>query len=485
MDRKLDNFTIVIFGGTGDLATRKLLPSIYKLVKVNQLSCNYRIISIGSRNIDNQTYRNFIKEKFEDLNPGLIENDKNFDSFSANISYLSIDFKRCNNCNTLKEEINNIENRQGICDNILYYLAVPPSLILQIINYLNYSGLAGINCQCRGWKKIIIEKPFGVDLNSSKILNNEITKVFNEDQIYRIDHYLAKDTVENIDFFRFANVIFDPIWNRHYIDHIQITIAEDFGVRHRGAYYEEAGLIRDIIQNHGLQMIANIAKEPTTLQDDDFGRAEKTKVLKAIRRIKYDERNNSIITGQYKGYTNEKGVLENSIVETFAAIKFYIDNYRWMGVPFYIRAGKNLNQSLTEIVVNFKHYPIDIFGGFVARNSNQIIFQIQPEERIKLNFLVKKPGNQKVVQETFMEFDYNKSFFKLGLDPYHKLFLDVIEGDQTRFIREDALNESWKIIDNIKAITKTQAPPIIYEPGSWGPIEAKELIERDGFHWRV
>lgn len=485
MEKKLDNFTIVIFGGTGDLSTRKLLPSIYKLAKVNQLSCNYRIIGIGSRKIDDVTYRNYVKEKFETLNPGLIEDDQHFDQFSSNISYLDIDFKVCDRCERLKEKISNTENRDGVCDNILYYLAVPPSLILLIINYLNSAGLGGKKCQCPGWKRVVVEKPFGTDLKSAQLLNQELEKAFNEDQIYRIDHYLAKETVENIDFFRFANVIFESIWNRNYIDHVQITIAEDFGVRHRGKYYEESGLIRDIVQNHGLQMLATVASEPTILTDPEFSRNEKVKVFKSIRKMKGEELNTSIITGQYNGYKEEKGVSKDSTVETFAAIKFYIDNYRWMGVPFYLRAGKNLNQSLTEIVVSFKHYPVDIFGAGVSNNSNHIVFQIQPEEKISLNFLVKKPGAEKVVQETFMEFDYNKSFYRLGLDPYHKLFLDVIEGDQTRFIRVDAVEECWNLIDNIRSSSKMQASPILYEPGTWGPKEAQELIEKDGFNWRV
>jgi glucose-6-phosphate 1-dehydrogenase len=465
---RLDNFTIVIFGASGDLTARKLMPSIYELAKVGALPQRYRIIGVDRVDFDDQSFREIIKEKVGKLSPDSVTDPAHFDEFCReHIFYIKGSFDNKQTFASLAQNIKAVEDRQGMCDNLLYYLATPPVAAPLIVNGLESAGLGGRAEKCLGWRKIILEKPFGSDLQSAQKLNSTVGRVFHENQIYRIDHYLAKETVQNILVFRFGNVLFEPLWNRDCIDYVEINIAEDFGVRHRGAYYEQAGLIRDIIQNHGLQLLSLIAMEPPSKLEADAIRDEKVKIFKAL---KGDE----AVTGQYEGYTKEQNVAPDSRVETFAAIKFYVNKSRWKGVPFYMRAGKNLKRAITEITLHFKHPTHELFGHTEEHvEANQLIIQIQPQHKISILFVAKRPGGELITDPVALEFDYKESFSAEGLSPYHKLLLDAMEGDQTRFIRKDGVEESWKIVDNIREKIK-DIKPAVYPVGSWGPEKSYE-----------
>ncbi len=487
----MDNFTIVIFGALGDLTARKLMPSIFELAGLNRLSQHYRIICAGRQPFTDDSYREMIKEKVQALSPGVIENKEDFEIFCKNMFYVQMDFTDNSSCRNLKEEI---EANEFVCHNIIYYLATPPGVAPDIIRNLHSSGLGGREQSCEGSRKIIIEKPYGSDLHSAKKLNQIVGDVFNEDQIYRIDHYLAKETVQNLLVFRFANGIFEPLWDRRYISHVEITIAEDFGIRHRGKYYEVAGLIRDIIQNHGLQLLSFIAMEPPVSIEADDIRNEKVKVFRSIRMMDPDEMKESVVIGQYEGYRSEDNVSSDSTVETFAAIKFLIDNWRWKDIPFYMRAGKCLSKTITEIVINFKLPPYDFFrrqqdtctitNPDACVRTNRVILQIQPEESISISFGAKRPGEELIADTVLMEFDYRKSFETEGMTPYHRLLIDAIIGDQTRFIRKDGVERCWEIIDNIRSTIQDQEP-LIYKEQTWGPVASNQLLAKDGFIWRL
>jgi glucose-6-phosphate 1-dehydrogenase len=443
---KLDNFTIVIFGAGGDLTARKIIPSLDQLGKMADVSHRFRVIGVDGRDGKYVT----IKGDFNDI--------KTFEQ--------------------LAEEIKKGEERKGMCDNLLFYLATPPSAAPLIVKQLKRVGLDGKATKCLGWRKIILEKPYGRDLASAKRLNDLVGKAFKEDQIYRIDHYLAKETVQNLLVFRFGNEIFEPLWNKKHVEYVELTIAEDIGVEHRGAYYEEAGLIRDIIQNHGIQMLAMTAMEPPKRIDANGIRDEKVNIFKSIKCADF-------ITGQYDGYKSEDRVAADSKMETFAAVKFFINNRRWKGVPFYMRAGKGLAKRLTEIVIHLKHPVAEFFGHTDEHaGANQIILQIQPEEQISILFGAKKPGEKLKMEPVYLEFDYQKSFKVEELTPYHRLLLDAMAGDQTLFIRKDGVECSWKIVDNMEKM-KESIKPEIYKKGSWGPRESDQLLAKDGFKWRL
>jgi glucose-6-phosphate 1-dehydrogenase len=483
MTRPLDNFTFIIFGATGDLTIRKLLPAVYELAKQNKLSNNFRIIGFARGQHTHQSFRKELNDRFKENSSHLITDDDHFHQFCKNLYYVQSDYNDKEGYIRLKKEIETATNREGICDNLLFYLATPPAIAKPIIHNLHKIELSGISPGCTGWHKIIIEKPFGSDLATAKDLNTIIYEGFREHQIYRMDHYLAKETVQNILVFRFANGLFEQIWNHHFIDHVQITVSENFGIRNRGAYYEKSGLIRDIIQNHALQLLALVAMEAPVSDHAEAIRDEKTKVITSLIKAKKAQKSSSVILGQYNGYLNERQVAKNSNVETFAAIKLYSSMNRWKGVPFYIRAGKQLKDTKTEIFIKFKPTHTNLFKKAKSQlESNELSIKIQPEESISLTVGAKRPGPDIILDPVHMMFDYKSSFREDNLEAYHRLLMDAIVGDQTRFIRNDGIEAQWDIIDYIKAKSSTQTS-FPYDTQSWGPIEADNFIKQDGRRW--
>ena len=476
MKVKTDNFTVVIFGANSDLAARKLYPSLYELAQWGHLPDQYRIIGVGRSALSNEDFRSLVHEKLLTFSPGIVLEEFSFKAFCSRFFYVKLDFKEGDSYQDLYKEVMAVSHEASLCEHILYYLATPPDLAPVIIRNLDQAGLGGKKESCGGWIKIIVEKPYGRDLETARQLNVVIGEVFREDQIFRIDHYLGKEPVQNIMVFRFSNGIFEPLWTRNFIANVEITIAEDFGIRDRGIFYEEAGLLRDIIQNHALQLLAAVAMEPPVNLSADSVRDEKAKVLRSIRPFTAATAGESVILGQYEGYRAEKNVAPDSTVETFAALKFYIDNWRWKDVPFFVKAGKNLAETQTRIVITFKCPPQNYFGPAesCSYTSNQVILSIQPEETIALRFGAKRPGEAVITDPVYMKFDYKTSFAEEGMTPYHRLLLDAIAGEQMNFIRQDSVEHSWEIVDAIrKSVQGT--PPEPYPIHSSGPESAATI----------
>ena len=469
-EREISNFTLVLFGANGDLALRKLFPSMYELARWGQMPDKYRIIGVGRSDIGHDGFRELVREAMVAHAPHIDTGSGHFSDFIQSLFFVQVDLTTVEGYHRLREEIRTGHGREGTCSNLLFYLSTPPSLAPFIVRFLDESGLGGKSPSCQGWRKIIIEKPYGHDLQSARELNVIVGEVFHEEQIYRIDHYLGKEPVQNILVFRFSNGMFEPLWNRHYIDNVSITIAEDFGIRGRGSFYEEAGLLRDIIQNHGLQLLASVAMEPPVDLSADAVRDEKEKVFRSLRRFTVESAREHVVLGQYDGYRQENNVASDSLVETFASIRFFIDNWRWKGVPFYMKAGKNLARSLTEIVITFSCPPQNFFGPpeSCSYTANQIVIQIQPEQTIAIRFGTKRPGEALVTDPVFMKFDYRASFEKEGMTPYHRLLVDAMAGDQMHFIRQDSVESSWSVIDSIKSSLQGSVPQP-YAVHSWGP----------------
>lgn len=477
MSNALDNFTIVIFGADGDLASRKLFPSIFQLARWGHMPQSFRIIGIGRRDTSNEEFRQFVRDRLLEHSPEAASDSDRLTAFCDLFFYLNVDLRKPEDYEVLRDEIMREEEvAGGVCRNLMFYLSIPPSLAPDVVRNLGKARLGGREIMCDGgWRKIIAEKPYGHDLESARELNQVIDEVFEERQVYRIDHYLGKEPVQNIMVFRFSNGIFEPLWNRQYIAQVMITIAEDFGIRDRGAYYEESGLLRDIIQNHGLQLLAAIAMEPPVDLSADSIRDEKAKILRSVRHFNTDSVRDSVVIGQYEGYQSEKNVAPDSTVETFAAVKFHIDNWRWSGVPFYMKAGKNLAKSVTEIVITFRCPPQNYYGpsgGAACSTPNQVVLGIQPDETVAIRFGAKRPGEQMITDPVFMKFDYRGTFQGEGLTPYHRLLLDAIEGNQMNFIRKDSVEYSWEIIDSLKDSIDGQVPEQ-YPVHSWGPESSR------------
>jgi glucose-6-phosphate 1-dehydrogenase len=466
----LDNFTIVIFGASSDLASRKLFPSIFQLARWGHMPESFRLIGVGRKEHSHEEFRQSVRAKLLEHSADAAGDAIRLDTFCRRLFYVRVDLDDPAGYAVLRDEITSDEVNGNTCRNLMFYLSIPPSLAPSVVRNLGKAGLGGREISCTGWRKIIAEKPYGHDLESAHELNRVIDEVFEERQVYRIDHYLGKEPVQNIMVFRFSNGIFEPLWNRQYIAQVMITIAEDFGIRGRGGYYEEAGLLRDIIQNHGLQLLAAIAMEPPVDLDADSIRDEKSKILRSVRRFNLDSVLDSVVLGQYEGYLSEKGVAQDSKVETFAAVKFHIDNWRWSGVPFFMKAGKNLAKSVTEIVITFRCPPQNFYGPYGAACStpNQVMLGIQPDETVAIRFGAKRPGEQMITDPVFMKFDYRETFQGEGLTPYHRLLLDAIEGNQMNFIRKDSVENSWAIIDSLKDSIDGQTPEL-YPVHSWGP----------------
>jgi glucose-6-phosphate 1-dehydrogenase len=476
MQEKPDNFTAVIFGASSDLAARKLYPSLYELADWGHLPLDYRILGVGRAALSHEEFRSQVQEKLLTFSLGTVLDEARLKAFCSRLFYVKLDFSDSEGYKDLYNELMAVTPDTGLCEHILFYLATPPDLAPVIVRNLDAGGLGGKKESCGGWRKIIVEKPYGRNLETARELNAVIGAVFSEDRIFRIDHYLGKEPVQNIMVFRFSNGIFEPLWTRNYIANVEITIAEDFGIRDRGAFYEKAGLLRDILQNHALQLLAAVAMEPPVDLSADSVRDEKDKVLRSIRPFTVDTAEESVVLGQYEGYRAEKNVAPDSTVETFAAVKFYIDNWRWKEVPFFVKAGKNLSETVTRIVITFKCPPQNYFGPAesCSYTANQVILSIQPEETIALRFGAKRPGEAVITDPVYMKFDYKTSFTEAGMTPYHRLLLDAIFGDQMNFIRQDSVEHSWAIVDAIREVVNGTQPEL-YPIHSHGPESAVRI----------
>jgi len=506
-------FTLVIFGATGDLTRRKLIPSIYNLFCRRLLPDDFALVAFARREFSDQAYRDWILRSVKESNPGAKIELDSWNRFAARMVYHRSTFEERAGFASLLQRLTDLAAEDKGPRNCLFYLACHPASYEQIITHLH--GI-GIPSYCSGIQKprIIIEKPIGRDLRSAVELNHQLSSVFAEEQIYRIDHYLGKDSVQNLLVLRFANSIFEPVWNRQFIDHVQISVCEKMGIGTRGAYYEQTGVLRDIVQNHMMHLLSLVAMEPPYSLQAGAVRDEKVRVLHSLRPIACQCAAGEVVLGQYtagpassansagsadpantpgsgtgkvqRGYLEEPDVAPDSRTETFAAIKVFIDNWRWAGVPFYLRTGKCLPVRISEIGVHFKAIPRILFNAPKDLNlpPNLLSIRIQPNEGITLRFQVKKPGPATHIEPLNMDFGYASSFGITPSEAYERLLLDAIQGDQTLFTRSDEVEAAWKFIDPIiKGCAQCQ--PEGYPAGSWGPPKAEQLIAADGRRWQL
>jgi glucose-6-phosphate 1-dehydrogenase len=481
---------VVIFGASGDLTKRKLLPALFHLEQSNLLPEEFSVVGVARRPLQGE----FEKDMRDGILQfgGVQEGEKKLDEFIGKISYFAMNFDDPGGYDKLKTVLEGIDQKQGTKGNRLFYLATAPEYFAEIIEQLGRHGMAKPQ---QGKVHVIIEKPFGHDLASARQLLDEVNRVFAEDQIFRIDHYLGKETVQNILVFRFANGIFEPVWNRNYVDHVQITAAEDIGIEGRGPFYEKAGALRDVIQNHVMELLSFVALEPPVSFEADAMRREKVKVWRSIQPIHFMD----TVRGQYgpgkvggkdvKGYRQEERVDPNSSTETYAALKVGIENWRWAGVPFYLRAGKRLAKRVTEITVQFKQPPQLLFknqsGACRELQPNLIAMRIQPDEGISLRFGAKVPSPNMEVCPVNMNFSYADAFGKSSANGYERLLLDAMLGDATLFAHRDGVEATWSLLTPILDYWAANKPKDLpnYAAGTWGPKSADELLARDGRAW--
>lgn len=494
LERVAPPFTVVIFGASGDLTKRKLVPALIRLAQERLIPAEFAIIGAARQPLSDAEFRAQMREAVMDYGGEEDISDEVWESFARGLFYCRCDFRDSASYIDLRESIARIDKERGTRGNHLFYLATAPSNFGLIAQELGKVGLA--HPEEGAWTRIIVEKPFGNDLESARKLNAELAGVFKEDQVYRIDHYLGKETVQNLLVFRFANSIFEPLWNRQYIDHVQLTNAEALGVEGRGSYYEEAGVVRDMIQNHVFQVLSLIAMEPPVSLSADSVRDEKVKAMLAVRPIPPDRVDDFAVRGQYGpgyvlgekviGYREELGVNPESTTETYAALKLYFDTWRWAGVPFYIRSGKRLPKRLTEIAIQFKDVPHRLFTQTDAPlEPNVLVVRIQPNEGITLRFGAKLPGTQTRIRWVNMDFRYGSSFGVEAPEAYERLLLDCLLGDSTLFARRDMTERGWEIVTPILEAWKQPARDFPnYPAGTPGPKPADEFIERDGREWR-
>ena len=478
----LNTFNLYLFGGTGDLSNRKLIPAMFRQETLGNINNDSEIIGIGSRDISVDEYIFMIKNSLDKYFPNFIENDEAWNRFSNRVNYIKVDINSDNDW----KNINNVPDDRAI----IYYLATPPNLYKQISTCLDVNNLIFDNC------RVVVEKPIGSDLESAKDINNSLSAGFNENQIYRIDHYLGKEAVQNLLALRFANTIFEKSWSNSAIDHIQITVAEDLGVEDRGGYYDETGALRDMVQNHLLQILCLIAMEPPVSIQSESVRDEKLKVLKSLAPFTKENIVTNSVRGQYldgisKGapacsYLNEEGVDSNNNTETFVALKLEINNWRWSGVPFYLRTGKRMHSKSSEIVVRYKAVPHNIFSKEASLKADQLVLRIHPDEGIDLKLNTKEPGVSGYdLQELPLDLNLH-DYHELGhQDCYERLLLDVIRGNPSLFVRRDEIEASWQWIDNIINLWKSEDIPMEeYISGGWGPSNADLLLKKDFRSWK-
>lgn len=492
---KTDNQALVIFGASGDLTYRKLIPSIFNLFMNNLLPQNYAVLGVSRTKLSDQEFREKMKSGIREFSHFKDADETSVNTFLEKLFYIGIDTQKSDDYALVKDKLCELNKKFDLGYNYIFYLSTPPELYPIIPKYLYGQGLT---LQQKGFRRIIIEKPFGTDLQSAQKLNKQLTEFFDEEQLYRIDHYLGKETVQNLMVTRFSNGIFEPLWNRNYVQHVEISAAESIGVEGRGGYYDNAGVMRDMVQNHLLQVASLVAMEPPAKINADEIRHERLKVFRSMRPLSEEDLHNNIIRGQYTeshvkgkqlaGYRDETGVNKNSRTETFFAMKFFIDNWRWSGVPFYIRSGKRLPTRVSEIVIHFKPSPTRLFKSVdgAVENGNQLILRIQPDEGILLKTGMKVPGKGYEVKSANIDFLYSNMKDQYIPEAYERLILDCMMGDNTLFMSGEGAELTWKFVQPILDYWKTDpdAPLYGYPAGSWGPEVADQLIEGENQTWR-
>ncbi|HEV2707617.1 MAG TPA: glucose-6-phosphate dehydrogenase [Pyrinomonadaceae bacterium] len=493
--RSAEPCAVVIFGASGDLARRKLIPALYRLVQERLLPAEFAVVGLGRTQMNDEQFREKMKAAVAEFSEAETVDEEVWQSFARGLRFLPSDINHTDDYRKLSALLEEVDAERGTQGNRLFYLSVAPEFYAEAVRQL---GEAGLTKQERGWRRVIIEKPFGTSLESARELNAQILQHLDESQIYRIDHYLGKETVQNLLVFRFANGIFEPMWNRQYIDHVQITNAETVGVEGRGGYYEKSGVVRDMIQNHVFQVLSLVAMEPpATLTSEDV-RDEKVKALHSAREFTPERVRAECVRGQYGagsvmgepvvGYRDEPDVAKDSTTETYAMITMWFDNWRWSGVPFFVRSGKRLSKRVTEIAIQFKAAPHQLFGAAIEQvTPNQLVIRIQPDEGITLRFAAKVPGQVTRIRDVNMDFRYGASFGVKLAEAYERLILDCILGDSTLYARKDMTERGWEIVMPILeawSAHKTDVPLHTYEAGTWGPAESSELLEAQGRRWR-
>jgi glucose-6-phosphate 1-dehydrogenase len=496
-NKKPQACVLTIFGASGDLTKRKLIPALYNLALEHRLPERFAVVGYARSEMSHDAFREKMREAVSEFSRTGI-NESVWQQFASALYYVSGGYDEPQGYQSLKDFIDGFDRGSRVLPVRVFYLATPPELYGTVIERISAVGFAPKESDGEPRIRVIIEKPFGTDLQTARELNRRVHEALDERQVYRIDHYLGKETVQNIMVFRFANAVFEPIWNRRYVDHVQITAAETVGVENRGGYYEKAGVVRDMFQNHLLQLLSLTAMEPPIGFSAFAVRDEKVKLLRAVRPIASEEVFETAVRGQYgpgkmggkevPGYRQEHGVAKDSPTPTYAAIKFSIDNWRWESVPFYLRSGKRLAKRVTEIAIQFKRPPLLLFKSCAVEdvNPNVLVIRIQPDEGVSLRFEVKPPGPDLCVSPLSLDFKYEQAFGSSPPEAYETLLEDCIEGDSTLFTRHDEVELAWSLVDPIiqtwDRIKPTDFPN--YEAGSWGPKQADEFLQRDGRRWR-
>jgi glucose-6-phosphate 1-dehydrogenase len=486
---------MVIFGAAGDLTRRKLIPALYNVAQGNLLSREFAVVGVARADLNDESFRARLREDMAKYATGSVDPEI-WEWLERHLYYVRGNFSETETYENLRRCLDEVESKHNTRGNVFYYLATAPDSFSEIVRHLGAAGMA--QEQTGRFRRVIVEKPFGRDLNSARQLNRELAEVLGERQIYRIDHYLGKETVQNILVFRFANGIFEPIWNRQYIDHVQIMAAETVGVEGRGNYYEHSGALRDMVPNHLFQLMSLTAMEPPVSFAADSVRDEQAKILEAVQPLEPEEVLRRAVRGQYGagaagedrylGYRTEPGVGAHSSTETYVALRLQIENWRWAGVPFYLRTGKRMGKRTTEIAIQFKRAPLILFRDTPVDQlmPNRLIIQIQPEEGISLSFGAKRPGPIVQLGSVNMHFDYTEYFGATPATGYERLLYDCMCGDATLFQRADMVDAAWRVVSPIQDVWSALPPRNFpnYAAGSWGPREADELLEREGRQWR-
>lgn len=496
-ERRVPPCAVVIFGATGDLTKRKLVPALYQLAIERRLPGSFAVLGTARTSMSDDQFREKMKSAVTEFLEDSRFDENIWSEFARNLFYEPGDVHDTNAYHRLCNRLEGIDGERHTAGNALFYLATQPSHYESTVEGIG----AGKMSEGRGWRRLVVEKPFGHDLESARQLSERLHRVFDESEIYRIDHYLGKETVQNILAFRFGNSIFEPMWNRQYVEHVQITAAESIGVEGRGAYYQESGALRDMVQNHLLQVMATVAMEPPAMFEANTVRDERAKLLRSIRIMKPEEVELNAVPGQYGpshvggeqilGFRQEPGVDLQSTTETYAAVTFFAENWRWAGVPFYIRTGKRLPKRVTDIAIRFHSAPHALFSsavkdGGTAPRSNLLILRIQPEEGISLRFSSKQPGGGMKLRPVSMDFSYGSSFGVRTPSAYETLLVDAMVGDPTLYTRQDMVEASWAVVDPILqawSARKREFPN--YAAGTWGPKEAEDMLARRGHTWRA